>query len=296
MRDIGIGKLFAIAVCAVTLGACAGTELDSARGLSAGGSSFEQSLFKEYIALSESEFQEGDYCDSDEFAMRGKMIAGGQMVGPENIGNRALPGDSVGALTDARGKLVAALESGAKDRNPMEAARAQAMFDCWMQEQEENRQPSHIARCRSGFTEALMALGSAPTAAKPMPMPEPTPPAPEPAKPEVWPKTFVVFFDHDSSEIGTTGKNRIDTAVNSVKKHGPSKVGVTGHADRSGQSDYNRALSKRRADAVVGVMVANGVSRSLIKAKATGEDNPRVKTPDGERNNLNRAVEIVLYK
>ena len=296
MRDIG--KLFAIAVCAVTLGACAGMELESARDLSASGGDFDQSLFKEYIALSESEFAEGDYRDSDEFAMRGKMIAGGQMVGPENIGNRALPGDSVGALTDARGKLVAALESGAKDRNPMEAARAQAMFDCWMQEQEENRQPSHIARCRSDFTEALMALGPAPAAkAKPMPkMAEPAPPAPEPMKPEVWPKSFVVFFDHDSSEIGTTGKNRIATAVNSVKKHGPSSVVVTGHADRSGDRDYNKGLSMRRADAVVGDMVAGGVSRSLIKEKATGEDNPRVKTPDGERNNLNRAVEIVLHK
>ena len=157
------------------------------------------------------------------------------MVGPENIGNRALPGDSVGALTDAAENWWRRWKAEPRIVIRWTAARAQAMFDCWMQEQEENRQPSHIARCRSGFTEALMALGSAPTAAKPMPMPEPTPPAPEPAKPEVWPKTFVVFFDHDSSEIGTTGKNRIDTAVNSVKKHGPSKVGVTGHADRSGQ-------------------------------------------------------------
>ncbi len=40
----------------------------------------------------------------------------------------------------------------------MEAANAQVMFDCWMQEQEENFQPPDIARCRDGFSAAIAAV------------------------------------------------------------------------------------------------------------------------------------------
>jgi OOP family OmpA-OmpF porin len=41
------------------------------------------------------------------------------------------------------------------------------MFDCWMEQQEENNQPKHIAVCCSGFMNSLAQL-KAPTA-KPMP-------------------------------------------------------------------------------------------------------------------------------
>ena len=166
------------------------------------------------------------------------------------------------------------------------------MFDCWMQEQEEDRQPSHIARCRSGFTEAIMALGPAPA---PGPMAKASEP-PKPVKPETWPKKYVVFFGHDSIEVNITGQNRIATAVASAKKHRPSSVVVTGHTDRSGDRDYNMMLSKRRADAVVGALVDGGVPIVRFKQKSYGEDQPRVKTSDGERNARNRAVEITLHK
>ena len=62
---------------------------------------------------------------------------------------------------------MAAFGNGAKSREPGSAAHAQAMFDCWMEQQEENNQPKHIAVCCSGFMNSLAQL-KAPTA-KPMP-------------------------------------------------------------------------------------------------------------------------------
>ena len=69
---------------------------------------------------------------------------------------------------------MAALTAGARDKAPIQAANAQVNFDCWMQEQEENFQPDDIARCRSGFTQALLgaeaAVKPAPMAKAPAPM------------------------------------------------------------------------------------------------------------------------------
>ncbi len=38
-----------------------------------------------------------------------------------------------------------------RDSNPAIAARAQARFDCWVEQQEENHQADHIAACRTDF-------------------------------------------------------------------------------------------------------------------------------------------------
>ena len=214
-----IYRLFALAACTGALGACAGMELESARGLGAGGSSFGQALFDKYIALSESEYREGDYPDSDKFALRARSLAGGRMVEPEPIGNRNLTGAAVGELTSARAKLVEVFAGGARDRKPMEAARAQAMFDCWMQEQEENRQPGHIARCRSGFSEALFALAPPPAKAAAKTVTKPSGGG--------WPKNYVVFFAHDSSRLDATAQNRINQAAKKVAETGPRSVVVT---------------------------------------------------------------------
>ena len=94
-------------------------------------------------------------------------------------------------LSAARERLVAALAGGAADKDPANAARAQVMFDCWMQEQEENFQPAHIAACRDGFTDAMgiveaaLKPAPAPVAAKPAPQPVAATPAPKP-DPKNW--------------------------------------------------------------------------------------------------------------
>ena len=283
-----IYRLFALAACTGALGGCAGMELESARGLGAGGSSFGQALFDKYIALSESEYREGDYPDSDKFALRARSLAGGRMVEPEPIGNRNLTGAAVGELTSARAKLVEVFAGGARDRKPMEAAQAQAMFDCWMQEQEENRQPGHIARCRSGFAEALFALAPPPAKAAAKTVTKPSGGG--------WPKNYVVFFAHDSSRLDATAQNRINQAAKKVAETGPRSVVVSGYADRSGGREYNLKLSWRRAEAVAAALIDAAVNSDLIERKAYGEDKPRVPTPDDERNGLNRAAEITLYR
>src|SRR3546814_8047690 len=57
----------------------------------------------------------------------------------------------VAELKQAREKLVAAFDAGAKEASPDAAALAQANYDCWLEQQEENYQPEHIKSCRDAL-------------------------------------------------------------------------------------------------------------------------------------------------
>ncbi|MEP5606864.1 MAG: hypothetical protein ABJP49_00010, partial [Marinobacter alexandrii] len=125
---------------AVLLSGCAGMQLDNARMVEPKGSDFSTSLYKEYMALSELEFLEGDYGDSDAFALRAISAANNNPTTPEEISARNLPPANQGELATARRELVEALAATATEKASVNAAQAQAAFECWMQEQEENFQ------------------------------------------------------------------------------------------------------------------------------------------------------------
>lgn len=284
---MNFGKVCIFGVVAVTLSACGGLELGKAKGVSPKGSAFDQHLYAEYLTLSQMEYDEADYRDSDAFALRAVAAGSGKSPAPEAIAARGLPADKVGELTTARGRLVAVLGAGAGDRLPQPAARAQAMFDCWMQEQEENFQPADIAACRAGFDEAMAKLETAP---KPAPMA--AAPAPMPA-PQPAPGPFLLYFDFDSAKVTAEGKKVVAAAAKAIVAGKPASVVVTGYTDRAGSDTYNMILSKKRADAVAAALKQAGVGSSPIVVNY-GEAQPQVQTPDGQREPRNRRVSIVL--
>lgn len=71
---------------------------------------------------------------------------------------------------------------------------------------------------------------------------------------------------------------------------GRSRFQIAGHTDSSGDPDYNRRLSERRADTVRQYLVSHGVSGARLEATGFGKDRPL--TPDDPTNAANRRVEI----
>lgn len=116
---------------------------------------FERRLFLEYVGLGDTERAEYDWRDAVEFYRRADRVAAGERVEPEAVAARDLPGTASPALAAARERLIAAFAAGARVLTPDAAARAQAGFDCWIQEQEENFQPDDIAACRERFDAAM---------------------------------------------------------------------------------------------------------------------------------------------
>ncbi|MBX3499849.1 MAG: OmpA family protein [Alphaproteobacteria bacterium] len=107
-------------------------------------------------------------------------------------------------------------------------------------------------------------------------------------------KAYMVFFDFDRSTITATAATTIKQAAADAKAGRKTRIGVTGHADRSGSDAYNMALSLRRANAVKDQLVREGIPATAISVVGRGESQPLVQTADGVREPQNRRVEIVL--
>ncbi len=117
---------------------------------------------------------------------------------------------------------------------------------------------------------------------------------PAPAEPVAIARSYIVFFDWNSTAITPEAQAIIQDAASAASSLGVSRIELTGHADRSGSAAYNQRLSVRRAEAVKKVLVGLGVPASAITTVGKGESAPLVPTPDGVREPQNRRVEIVL--
>ncbi len=282
-----IASFLALAVLSDCAGFSAGYDVENLRGAEVTGDAFTRQLTGEYRQITLFEADEMmDWRDAGRFARKGLRTAGGEVVPPEAIEDWDLPEEHVGELTAARADVVGLLDASARSKHPDLAGTAQGRFDCWIEQQEENRQPDDIAACRNGFQEALDALHAA-MAPKPMPKAAPAPMA-------MAPETFVVHFAFDSTELTAASDAVLDNAMGAANKMGADDLAVTGHADRAGPEEYNLNLSLRRASAVLDALAARGANPANVSLAGRGEAEPVVMTADGVSEPANRRVEIIV--
>ena len=262
-------------------------DVKGAKNMESVGTPFQKALHTEYVALAEHELAESDLNDSGLFLNKARASARGESLGPQRVPMRNLTDDQAKTLSAARARLVDAILMGRADvHTPADAARAQVMFDCWMEELEENIQPNDISKCQKEFEAAMAKLKTGKVAMKPAPAPAPAPMVKE------MPKPYVVYFDFDRAHLTSEARAIIMQAADDYKKFKPSKIVISGHTDRSGSSPYNENLSKRRVSAVADALISNGVPSSGVSQSHHGENKPKVSTPDGKREAQNRRVEI----
>lgn len=264
---------FAISAAAalIAAGCSTNTDLVSLETADADGSAYSKALAKEYLAFARFEAQEmKDWPDSGHFARKGLTAAGGAEPYPEHPADWRVDRRDAPRLISARRRLGAALSAEAGSRQPDLTAKAQAAYDCWVEQREENWQTDHIATCRSDFQQAMVAiergLGT----------------------------PVSVYFDHDSAALSESTRAQIATLTKRATALDVPLASVIGHADRSGPVDYNLSLSLRRADAVRDALIASGLDANRIALSAAGETRPRQATPDGVREAANRRVELIF--
>jgi OOP family OmpA-OmpF porin len=285
-------SMVALAVLSGCAGFGVGYDIENLRGAEEKGDAFTRALTAEYRQITLFEADEMyDWDDAGYFARKGLRAADGEVVAPEMIGDWDLPAEHVGELTAARRNLVDLLDASARSKRPSLAGNAQGRFDCWIEQQEENHQPEHIAACRKQFYDALEELKVA-MAPEPEPKAEPAPPQPPP--PPMVPETFIVYFAFDSTELTSGSKIVLDNAMRAAKKTDAKDLAVTGHADRAGPEAYNMGLSLRRAGVVLDALAARGANPAAISLAGRGEAEPLARTADGVREPVNRRVEIIV--
>ena len=150
------------------------------------------------------------------------------------------------------------------------------------------RDPVSINKCEDAYLRMQQP---------PAPPPPPPPPPPLPTQRPAYCDELlagIVFFEFDSAVSPESSTQTIDAVASNYRTCGWRNLTVTGHTDRSGSDSYNNALSIRRAEAVASLLSARGISSENVAVEAKGESQPRVPTPDGERNPQNRRVEITV--
>jgi iron complex outermembrane receptor protein len=107
------------------------------------------------------------------------------------------------------------------------------------------------------------------------------------------PKSYLVFFNFNKSDLTSQATAIVDQAA---KNAGPAKVTkleVTGHTDTVGSDAYNMRLSRRRAESVAAQLEKDGIPSSEIEIVAKGKRDLLVPTADGVKEPQNRRVQIV---
>lgn len=263
---------------------------DNLRALKAAaptGSPFNAALKSEYEKLCDEALRESDHLHADRYCRKGWAASRGANVLPENPNTYLFPPRPIRReLNENRAKLIAALDGNGRTRNPSAAARAQAMFDCWVEEEHEDfwwrapgmempvgggyYQPADVRRCKEGFLAAMQEMLGAPQQA------------------------FIIFFAFDRANLDAAAMRVISDIVAAARRAPNARVSVFGFTDTAGNPQYNLGLSKRRAGAVVGALAARGIARSRMAASGFGETRLRVPTPDGTPNAQNRRAEITV--
>lgn len=126
--------------------------------------------------------------------------------------------------------------------------------------------------------------------------PRPVPvaaPVPQPVQQQIA-RTYLVFFDWNRSDLTDRARQIIADAASARTQVRSTRIEVSGHADTSGSTAYNQALSMRRAEAVAAELTRRGVPRAEMAIQAFGETRPLVQTGDNVREPQNRRVEIVI--
>ena len=281
-------KRFAVLViAAVTLTGCASRPMNQLASIKPYGAGFNDALAQDYIALSATEALQGDNRDADTYAQRAMAAAAGQPPGPDQVELRQpfLKHKYVSELSDARQRLVSALDKTGRTKAPDDAAHAQASYDCWIEQASEDLQPADIDACKQAFLDAIAKVEAA--------LVEEAPPAAEVAAP---PESYLAFFDFDKADITSDGMSVVESAATDAQGTPFRRVVAKGYTDTSGSQDYNLGLSQRRADAVRSALVDFGMQADAIDTEALGEADPLVPTGDGVPEAQNRRVEIVIER
>ncbi len=103
-----------------------------------------------------------------------------------------------------------------------------------------------------------------------------------------------VLFEFDRAELKPGGILKLRPLVDFLTEHPGRLVTIEGHTDSVGDERYNRDLSQRRADAVRGLLIQNGIKSAQIVSRGLGEQYPIASNETESGRLQNRRVQIII--
>ncbi len=105
-----------------------------------------------------------------------------------------------------------------------------------------------------------------------------------------------VNFRQDSSELTEESAFILDNVAKTLAYENRLRVEIAGYTSSSGDLEYNRALSQRRAETVRQYLIAKGIDPARLTAKGYGPDNPIADNGTPEGRERNRRVELHVIR
>jgi OmpA-OmpF porin, OOP family len=103
---------------------------------------------------------------------------------------------------------------------------------------------------------------------------------------------YGIYFDLDKDILRADSEPTLQQILGLMKKQPNLKIIIAGHTDSEGGDDYNLALSKRRAAAVVNWLTIHGIATTRMESQGFGETQPVADNNSATGRALNRRVEI----
>ncbi len=123
---------------------------------------------------------------------------------------------------------------------------------------------------------------------------QPSETAPSPTGPE--PLHADIYFEFKSTRLTAQAVHLLQDKAAVMEKTSTWAVLVQGYADRQGPAEYNKLLSRQRAEAGKQFLVELGVPEPTVKVAAVGPDGAICDEPSRECQQLNRRVHVEIRK
>ena len=106
-----------------------------------------------------------------------------------------------------------------------------------------------------------------------------------------------IFFDVGKADLKPESIAEVENIRELLLANTALKVQINGHTDNSGNAASNKALSLKRATAVVNFLTQKGIAANRLSAKGYGSERPIVSNDDEEGGRaINRRTEIEIIK
>jgi outer membrane protein OmpA-like peptidoglycan-associated protein len=106
-----------------------------------------------------------------------------------------------------------------------------------------------------------------------------------------------IFFDVGKADLKPESVAEVENIRELLVANNTLKVQINGHTDNSGNAASNKALSLKRAAAVVSYLTQKGIAAGRLSAKGYGSERPIVSNDDEEGGRaINRRTEIEIIK
>jgi len=105
-----------------------------------------------------------------------------------------------------------------------------------------------------------------------------------------------IFFDVDKFDLRTESFTELQEVIRVLKQNPQMHIEISGHTDNTGGVEYNKELSKNRAESVVNYLVSKGIEKKRLTSVGFGSSKPADTNETEAGRALNRRIEMKILK